>query len=118
MAYGWDQIKALNDRIAELEAENARLREALMKAQACLDLAALPSFADPPWRIDVEHLGHRMGFGNLMASASAIWAERLQTTGGAPAGGAFVSGPCRATVEATLSVVNAALQPQETTDGG
>ena len=89
------------------ETEVARLREAVTAAIGTLALVERPAFKDREHGAAVEALGRRIGYGALMASASASWREGL----GSLAGGEYVAGPCHSTVVATLAELRAALAP-------
>ena len=91
--------------------ENKRMREALTETQVNLELVEQVPIKDPDYGSEVEALGERIGYGALMTSASASWHARLKHDGW-PTGGAFVAGPCHATVLKNLEMVRAALQPQ------
>jgi hypothetical protein len=93
-------IRALLDRIASLEA-------AMAEAEDTLRLVERPAFRDPRYGDEVEALGLRIGFGALMASASASWREHLAADGDS-VGGEFVAGPCHSTVVSTLAKIRAA----------
>lgn len=80
---------------------------ALIEAEEILSLAATPSFPDPLYADEIRALGDRIGYGALMATASAIWCEKARADG--LGGSEFVAGPCRATVERTLSMVRDAM---------
>ena len=95
-------------RITELEAENARLREALGNCVSTFKLVERPSFEDPLHGRAVRELGERIGYGALMSSASAAWRKSAETNG-YPPGGEFVAGPCFTTVVDTLRRARATL---------
>ena len=82
----------------------ARLREALEDAESLLALVEHPAIPDPEWAPLVQGLGERIGYGNLMTTASALWRDA-----GIVPGGEFVAGPCMGSVRATLAKVRAAL---------
>lgn len=105
---------AAEREIARLCAENAALVDALMDAEEVLSLVERPAFPDPLYHEEVKRLGLRIGFGALMSTASAGWAE-ASAAEGYPTSGAFVAGPCIGTVHATLKRIRAALSlaPQE-----
>lgn len=52
---------------------------------------------DPEHADDVRLLGERIGYGAMMASATALWPHKLADDG--CAGGEFVTGLCRTTIE-------------------
>lgn len=85
-----------------------RLREALEEAEIVLALVEEPALADPYALIEVRELGDRIGYGNLMNTASEIWRSKLD-----PSGGEFVAGPCRATVNRCFRMIRAALSTEE-----
>lgn len=103
----YDRIETLVDRATAAEAELERAKKALEDAEDTLRLVERPSFRDPRYGDEVEALGLRIGFGALMASASASWREHLAADGD-PVGGEFVAGPCHGTVVSTLAKIRAA----------
>ena len=104
-----DSIKA-----AIIAYESAKQKEAegwREVLQECVDTLALverPAFNDPIYADEVEALGNRIGYGALMASASASWREAL-AKGGDFVGAEYVAGPCHATVVAALAKARALL---------
>jgi len=80
---------------------------ALMEAEEVLALAASPSIPDPRHIDEIRALGERIGYGNLMASASAIWGEKMEAAG--IGGSEFVAGPCRLTVDKALALVRSVI---------
>lgn len=68
---------------------------------------------DPRYGREVERLGSRIGFGAMMVSASASWANLIP-------GGEFCVGPCRATAKATCDQIAALFvtSPKTTDKGG
>lgn len=106
-------LKAILAALSTLPTEPAsvreeRLREALEEAEIVLALVEEPALADPYALIEVRELGDRIGYGNLMNTASEIWRSKLD-----PSGGEFVAGPCRATVNRCLKMIRAALSTEE-----
>jgi len=95
-----------------LRAENERLRGALEDCISTLALVEHPAFEDPQHGDEVRTLGHRIGFGALMSSASASWRKSLEQNG-VSSGGEFVAGPCFQTVAGTLRRARAALKGDE-----
>lgn len=76
------------------EAERIRaLEDALREFLDITEPASIPAFKDPAHGAVVEQLGERIGYGALIASASASWRESNKRQG-YPAGGEFVVGPC------------------------
>lgn len=118
-----DVLLAFIERIGALERENARLREALEETEEVLALSENTPFPDPAYHDEVKRLGRRIGFGALMSTAERAWREVAEERGN-PAGGEFVSGPCRVTLDNLLSQVRAALartaiqEPTKVEDGG
>ena len=97
-------------KLAErIEALEGLLRECRDDLAAC----AKSNLADPMIVVELRGLCERAGYGNVMSSASALWRERL----GDLAGGEFVAGPCRSTVDNTVARIDAALRTQEATNG-
>lgn len=88
----------------------AALVEAARRAEDELSLTQNPVFADPAIRQQIEALGQQHGYGNIMATASALWRQELARQG-LPEGGAFSAGPCVVTAANTLRMVRAALAP-------
>lgn len=94
-----------------------RVKEALVEAREALSLAADVPLADPYILTDLRALCDRVGYGNVMSSASALWREKL----GELKGGEFCAGPCRATAEAAIELIDQALSllPQlQSEEGG
>lgn len=87
---------------------------ALMEAEEALALAASPNIPDPRHIDEIRALGERIGYGNMMATASAIWGQKMQDAG--IGGSEFVAGPCRSTVDKALSLVRAASEQAATED--
>jgi uncharacterized membrane protein YccC len=81
------------------------LEKALEDAEQTLALSEFPRWEDPQYGPEVRALGERIGFGALMASASASWRQVL----GPQAGGEHTAGPCQSTVTATLTTIRQAL---------
>jgi len=102
---GRDVEKAVADTF---KAENARLRCALEETEEVLALSENTPFPDPAYHDEVKRLGLRIGFGALMSTAERAWREVAEELGH-PAGGEFVSGPCRVTLDTLLSQVRSAL---------
>lgn len=90
-------------------ATDERIAELLGEIRTDLEMAAKVSLADPGILVELRALCERAGYGNVMSSASALWRERL----GDLAGGEFVSGPCRTTVENTIARIDTALANKE-----
>lgn len=80
---------------------------ALREAEEALALAVSPSIPDPRHMDEIRALGDRIGYGNLMATASAIWGEKMEASG--IGGSEFVAGPCRSTVDKALALVRYAI---------
>ena len=86
--------------------------EALQSAQEALSLATQRNIADPNIVIELRALCERVGYGNVMSSASELWRSKEGTISGSE----FCSGPCRSTTESALEKVEQALTtPQHTT---
>lgn len=87
--------------------------DALVKAaQQARETAALSSqlpHADPACFDEVTALGVRLGFGNLMATASVAWRQWLADNDW-PTGGEFVSSPCRRIAELDAEALGDALK--------
>ena len=79
----------------------------MSEVREVLELAAQVPIADPNIREAVSKIGDWHGYGNLMATASVLWREKL----GDLQGGEFVNGPCRVTVERTLAMLTVAQEP-------
>lgn len=92
-------------------AEIGRLRRALSECVNTLALVESPALVDPVYGEEVRMLGDRIGYGALMASASASWRVSAKSRG-MPEGGEFVAGPCFGTVVSTLKIARAALEPK------
>lgn len=105
------QHSEIGEAITEIErlrAKLASMRDALTECEEVLGLVEYPKIVDPLYGDEVEALGHRIGFGALMGSASASWRAALAEMG-CPVGGEFVAGPCQKTVERTLVIIRTAL---------
>ena len=99
------------DAATALEAQDRRIRElegALGKAKCSLELAGSVPAINPHFADEVAALGRRIGYGALMSAASALWRDELDDL----AGGEFVCGPCRATVESNLRLIRTTLSNQ------
>lgn len=82
------------------------LEMAAKEARAVLALCSTRRF-DAPEDAEVGRLGARLGYGAVMSAASKEWARLFD---GTPQKGAqHTSGPCEATVEATLAKLDEAL---------
>ncbi len=110
----WKEVCRLREERGQLmterdaaKAEVERLREALKLCVETLALVECPEFVDPAIAAVVGELGRRVGYGNLMCSASALWRKSLEAQG--LVGGEFVAGPCRVTVQNALTQGRAAL---------
>ena len=90
--------------ILALRKEVEVARAALREAESVFALVESPSFPDPDYQSRIETLGSDIGYGALMAGASAAWRKC-----GIIPGGEFVAGPCQATVTRTLEIIRAAL---------
>lgn len=88
------------ERIAEMDA-------ALAEAEDVFALVEHPAFPDPVHHDRVKALGREIGFGALMATASAGWRE-VMAEKGYPLGGEFVAGPCHGTVVSVLEIIRRA----------
>jgi hypothetical protein len=106
-----ETLRGLNMLAAERDAARAQaaaLAEALIEAEETFRLVERPAFEDRRHGLRVRALGEQIGFGALMASASASWRKALEEKGIKP-GGEFVAGPCHATVIGTLNKIRTAL---------
>jgi hypothetical protein len=99
---------ALLTELRRLRTENATQRDALVEAREVLALCTTRTFDAQPEDGIMRELGPRHGFGALMSAASKEWAAYLAREG-LPAGSQHTSGPCAATVESTLAIIDAAL---------
>lgn len=111
----WYRRHAASWRLyAEMRQREERMRAALGEAHDVLVLASLPSFSSGGALAEaVATIGNRHGFGALMSEASVQWRDLLTMKG--LAGGEFVAGPCRATVEAALEQVESAMTKEPAT---
>jgi len=103
-----DCVARLTARADAADAALKTARDALADAVDVLALAENPAWPDPKYHNEVKSLGLRIGFGALMATASAGWREYLADQG-YPTGGEHVAGPCLGTVKATLARMRAVL---------
>jgi hypothetical protein len=83
------------------------MAEALADAGDVLELASRPARVDPDRHFSeqVKALGELGGYGALMATASALWREKL----GDLAGGEFAAGPCVSTAASRVVRIDEAL---------
>lgn len=88
---------SIQARIEELEA-------ALREAETVFALVEHPAFPDPDYQMRIEALGDQIGYGALMAGASAAWRKTNIVEGSE-----FVAGPCQITVTNTLKMIRATL---------
>lgn len=98
------------DEIASLRARVEVLEGALTEAENVFALVEHPSFTDPDHQERIEALGSQIGYGAMMAGASAAWRKS-----GIIPGGEFVAGPCQATVTRTLEIIRQALNTTPST---
>jgi len=96
------------DEIASLRARVEVQRDALIEAEIVFGLVEHPSFADPDYQGRIESLGSEIGYGAMMAGASAAWRKS-----GIIPGGEFVAGPCQATITRTLEIIRQALKDSD-----
>lgn len=104
------QVRKVYDENQALTLERDSLLAALKEAESVFALVERPAFVDPQHSETIRQLGERIGYGALMASASASWREKLSSH---RPGGEFVAGPCHSTVIATLKTIRAALTTTE-----
>jgi hypothetical protein len=100
-----DGIDSLRTQLAEAEARETALREALVKAKDALnwrDNKVRLRHRDPLGESEIRALGERVGYGVLMSTASRLWHEKA-------GGGAFAVGDCLSTVEAADDLAARAL---------
>ena len=112
VAVAVEATRQRDEALAALKAAGERetaLQDALKDCIETFELAETPAFVDPHHGVEVEALGVRIGFGALMASASASWRKTLERCG-YPSGGEFAVGPCHATVVSALSRARSALE--------
>ncbi len=79
-----------------MTSENEQLRQLLKEVDELLVMAEVLPPKDPDYYDVVDQLGHRIGFGALMACATLAWRKYLESKG--MAGAEFVCSPCRITV--------------------
>lgn len=75
-----------------------------------LQMSARERWEDPHWGAEVRALGERIGYGAMMASASAAWAKDVKDKDGIEDVG-FVAGPHMSTVKDLISKLTKALGP-------
>ena len=109
-------INTLETQLATVTTQRDELLRAAKEAEEVLALMERPSSEDPSYAAEVRALGERIGFGALMASASASWREQLKETG--IVGSEYCSGPCHDTVLVTLCAVRAAIAATSQDQGG
>ncbi len=83
----------------------AEALEAMREAREALQDCAEYKIVDPSILVELRALCERHGYGNVMSSASGLWRQAL----GDLAGGEFVAGPCRKTVENRVAALTAAI---------
>ena len=88
---------------------DALLREALGSVLEDLQIAEREQLVDPHIIVELRSLCSRHGYGNVMASTSALWRYLL----GEQEGGAFVAGPCLGTVRNRIAEIEAALASKD-----
>lgn len=91
-------------RATTAEASLATMREALEELVDTLTPASYPAMKDPAHHDDIKRLGDRIGYGALMAGASAAWREVTPHKGSE-----FVAGPCYSVLKADYDRAVAAL---------
>lgn len=94
---------------AALQAENEKLRAVLLEVEVDWDLMEQETLVDPDALVELRAICSKHGYGNIMASTSALWRHCL----GEQEGGAFVAGPCVATVRNRSKQIKAALSDGE-----
>jgi hypothetical protein len=92
--------------IDQLQAQNATLREALVRAREVIALCRTRRF-DAPEDPEVGRLATRIGYGALISAASKEWARLFDGT--PQEGSQHTGGPCEATVKMALAEIDAAL---------
>jgi len=100
-----DAVDAMSDEIASLRARVEVMEGALRESETVFALVEHPSFADPDYQGRIEAMGSEIGYGAMMAGASAAWRKS-----GIIPGGEFVAGPCQATITRTLEIIRQALK--------
>jgi len=104
-----DRAEAAEARIAELEKRLADAERVIGDFMDITEPASIPAFKDPQYADEVERLGERIGFGALIASASASWRE-VAKRDGHPVGGEFVVGPCMAVLQSVRRAARAYME--------
>ena len=102
------RIRWLSVQLALAIGREAAMVEALTEARVVFELVEHPSAKDPDHSDRIEQLGEDIGFGALMAGASAVWTEKAAARD--IAGSEFVAGPCRATVGKALGMIRDVLK--------
>ena len=102
------RIRWLSVQLALATQREASMREVLTEARVVFELVEHPRAKDPDHSGRIEQLGEAIGFGALMAGASAVWSEKAAARG--IAGSEFVAGPCQATVGKVLGMIRDVLK--------
>jgi hypothetical protein len=112
----WRRIADLKEYQRKAELRSAELEKRLADAERVIgdfmditEPASIPAFKDPQYAYEVERLGERIGFGALIASASASWRE-VAKRNGYPDGGEFVVGPCMAVLQSVRRAARAYME--------
>ena len=108
-AFAWARWHS-TDTLAEAFARHrhtatSEALEAMREAREALQDCAEDKIVDPSILVELRALCERHGYGNVMSSASGLWRQAL----GDLAGGEFVAGPCRKTVENRVVALTAAI---------
>lgn len=97
-------VAALRSFGRDPEASLATMREALEELVDTLTPASYPAMKDPAHHDEIKRLGDRIGYGALMAGASAAWREATPHKGSE-----FVAGPCYSVLKADYDRARRAL---------
>mgnify|MGYP005606682607 CR=1 FL=1 len=106
-----DRLRLVQSALAAINALDPQLVEAVGLLREVLDDLAMVADAkapDPHIIHELQALCNRVGYGNVMCSASSLWRATL----GELAGGEFVAGPCRTTVRNQVNRISAFLAKQ------
>lgn len=99
-----ERFMAEEARATTAEAQARAMREALEELVDTLTPASYPAMKDPAHHDEIKRLGDRIGYGALMAGASAAWREATPHKGSE-----FVAGPCYSVLKADYDRAVAAL---------
>ncbi len=105
------QLLEQNETLARMRDRIGKLREALHDCVELLAIVEQPFFEDSQHGARVRQLGEEIGFGALLASASASWREKDPASAHTIGHCAHVIAQCLAKARTTLEVTAVLVQP-------